>query len=323
MLGSPAMATCIYVADLRRSQRIRQRLRFLFALLAFVWHVPLEVKAEGGIDNAPRRWAVIVVGLPGDEEHAKIFRETSTVWSKWCEESLQVPPERLRLLSGGMDAEVASPGTAAKRENVETTLRELAGQIQLDDSLWIFLLGHGHFDGKQAAMHLPGPDLYGVALANGLDQIRCKEQVVWLTQASSGGWVKPLSREGRIVIAATADETEENETEFPHALAKVMQAPPSELDVDHDQNVTLLELFRKVARDTQARFDADKRLATEHPQLDDNGDGRGTEIDAMEKAAEKVEPDPSNAVVAAVKPRDGEVARGVILLAVPPPEAKE
>lgn len=317
------MANCIYVADLRRTQRIRQRLRFLFALLAFVWLVPLELKAEEGFDDAPRHWAVIVVGLPGDAEHAKIFRETSAVWSKWCEESLQVPRERMRLLSGGKEAEVVSPGTAATRENVVTTLRELSGQIQAEDSLWVFLLGHGNYDSEQAAIHLPGPDLHAVALANALDQIQCREQVLWLTQASSGGWVKPLSREGRIVIAATADETEENETEFPHALAKVMQLPPRELDTDQDQKVTLWEFFRKAARDTQARFDADKRLATEHSQLDDNGDGRGTEIEAMERATEEVEPAPSGAAVPAAKPRDGKLARGVILLIVPPPEEKE
>ena len=37
------------------------------------------------------------------------------------------------------------------------------------------------------------------------------------------------------------------------------------------------ELFAAVTREVESRFKSDKRIPTEHAQLDDNGDGKGTE----------------------------------------------
>jgi hypothetical protein len=135
-----------------------------------------------------------------------------------------------------------------------------------------------------------------------LADVKCREQVVWFTHSSSGWLVKPLSKPGRVIIAATEAAPEENETEFPYALAKVWQAPAKDCDANGDGRVSLAELFPRVVAAVNERFAADKRLPTEHAQLDDNGDGKGSEELAVETSAETT-----------IAKQDGALAAQVIL----------
>lgn len=300
------------------AERFRFRLCLFVALAAVGLFRPVVTNAQDA-PEAPRRWAVIIVGLPGDAEHQPLFRETSAAWKKWCEQSLQIPSDRLRLLTAATETTPPEPSLSPTRENLAKTFQELAGQVREGDSLWVFTLGHGNGDGQRAWLHLPGPDLSANDLAEWLNAIPCQEQVVWLTQASSGGWIKPLARDGRIVITATADDTEENETEFPQALVTAMALPPDKLDADSDKHVSLLEVFQRAVQETQTRFDADKRLATEHAQLDDNGDGRGTEADklAAPEANVVTNAPPTAPTAATARPADGAAARKLLLFDVP------
>ena len=49
-------------------------------------------------------------------------------------------------------------------------------------------------------------------------------------------------------------------------------------DVDGDGSVSLLDLYLSVNLEIHGRFQALERLQTEHASLDDNGDGRGSEV---------------------------------------------
>jgi hypothetical protein len=93
-----------------------------------------------------------------------------------------------------------------------------------------------------------------------------------------------LSQPGRIVIAATEAADESNETEFPHGLATTTALPFARLDADKDQRVSVGELFSAVVAEVERRFKSDNRIATEHAQLDDNGDGRGSEALTTDQA---------------------------------------
>ncbi len=225
-----------------------------------------------------QRWALILVGIPGDESHAKLFRETADVWQTWLTESLNVPREHVLRLPG----EAAQALTA---DAIRKSVDELKAKLKSEDSLWVFTLGHGNYDGKQAWFHVAGKDPSAEEFGRLFSEVRCREQLFWLTQQNSGWFVKPLSRPGRIVIAATAADDESNETEFPHALATVLQSASEQLDQDRDEKVSVAELFAAVTREVERRFQEDKRLPTEHAQLDDNGDGQGTE-DLFPKKAE-------------------------------------
>ena len=83
---------------------------------------------------------------------------------------------------------------------------------------------------------------------------------------------------GRIAISATEADQEVNETLFPLALADVLAAPPPEADRDKDGTLSVFELYLAVVADVTRRYIEDELIPTEHAQLDDNGDGRGSEV---------------------------------------------
>src|SRR5262249_37457282 len=149
--------------------------------------------------------------------------------------------------------------------------------------LWVFFVGHADYDGQHAYFHLPGRDLNEKRLGQLFAGIRCREQIFFLTTTVSGWFLKALSAKNRIVITATAADEGFNETEFPEALATVCGRSLAQLDSNKDGRVSVLELFQHTVAEVNARFAADKRIPTEHAQLDDNGDGLGTEEPALAK----------------------------------------
>ena len=261
---------------------------------------PATDKAEG------ERWAVILVGIPGDEEHETLFRETGDAWENWLTKTLNFSADHvLRLPS--LPAEKDDAYTKLTADAIRTTFADLSKKLHADDALWVFTLGHGNYDGKHAWFHVAGRDPSESDFGRWLSEVRCREQVIWLTHSSSGWFVKPLTKAGRIVIAATAADDESNETEFPHALATVAEQPLATIDADGDGKVSVSEFYTAVVQEVLHRFKSDKRLPTEHPQLDDNGDGKGTEELAPTE-------DTADTEAAAAKPAinkkvDGDLAR--------------
>ena len=161
-------------------------------------------------------------------------------------------------------------------------MADLEKVLQPDDTLWLFVLGHAHYDGRFSWLNLPGPDIQQVEFGKLLAGLRCREQVFFITTSASGFFLKSLAQSGRIVVAATEPDLEVNETVFPHKLALALSAPPGheEFDVDRDGQMTLLDLYLWTARATAQDYATAELVATEHAQLDDTGDGRGTELQA-------------------------------------------
>jgi hypothetical protein len=280
---------------------------------------------ESPVASVPsaRRWGVILQGHPGDAPHARQFRKVTAQLRIWLLESLEFPPAQVVSLpeSPAVEAEQAPPLTA---EQIRTTLAQFAAQLQPDDSLWVFTVGHGSHDGQRAWFHVAGPDPSDVDLADWLGAVKCREQVLWLTHSSSGWLVKPLSRPGRIVIAATAADDEPNETEFPQALISVIRQPPPQAspqpDGDRLRPWNVAALYTAVVAEVGRRFRSDNRLPTEHAQLDDNGDGLGTETLPQATPGDPTASTPSTDIPATASPpkgtpprRDGELARLVFV----------
>jgi hypothetical protein len=247
-----------------------QRSALIFTALLLLG---IRTAAEPHDKAAANNRALIIVGLPGDAEHEKLFADTAQQWRDWLTDSLDF---EVSVLFGpaGKPPLANGPATLAA---IEGKIADLKKSLRAEARLWVFFLGHGDYDGELASFHLPGRDLHGDDLRKLFAGITCKEQVFWLTHSASGYLLKSLAAKGRIVIAATGDE-EFNETEFPQALATVM----GKLHADNGEKVSILQLYRRTVAEVEARFAADKRIATEHAHLDDNGDGTGTEQPVVE-----------------------------------------
>lgn len=247
-----------------------------------------------GVPSNPsvqKKWVVILVGLPGDEEFAAEFERCVTRLRHGLIQRFQIPPGQIVLLRGN-ESNPQSGSVAGTRDEVQKTLEKLSGQLQPADAFWMIVLGHGNYDGESAFFHLPGRDADDGFLAQALEGLKCGEQVIWLTNSSSGWFLKRLSRPGRIVVTSTAADFELNATEFPTGFASVLDQDPTITDTDHDGLVSIREIFLASGEATLKLFAADQRIPTETAQLDDNGDGKGTASENLVAPPASV-PDPA------------------------------
>ncbi|HEV3115925.1 MAG TPA: hypothetical protein VGY58_02650 [Gemmataceae bacterium] len=219
--------------------------------------------------------ALIIASIPGDDEHEEQFARIIKDWQTSLTQSMDFAAADVHVLFGKQSRE--GLGKPATRENFEKEIAELSQTLKPADRLWVFFVGHANYDAEHAYFHLAGRDFSADELAKHFAALRCREQVFWLTTPASGWFMKAFSTKGRIVIAATLADDEYNETEFPEAFAAVLKRPRAELDTNHDGKVSILELYDLIVAEVNARFAKDKRIPTEHAQLDDNGDGHGTE----------------------------------------------
>lgn len=236
------------------------------------------------VEPATARHALVVCGLPGDAEHRKLFAELVEKLYAALTTRLGFAPEQTVVLFSDEATEKDGPALRASRgpatrEKLTETAAEIVGALQPDDSFWVFVLGHAHFDGRHTWLNLPGPDVNQLEFGTLFSEAACREQAFFITTPASGFYVKPLSQAGRVVISATEADAEVNETIFPHKLAAALADPPvlPAFDIDGDGQATLFDAYLWAARETAQEYASGELLATEHSLLDDNGDGRGSE----------------------------------------------
>jgi hypothetical protein len=227
------------------------------------------------------RHALILCGHPGDSEHVTSFTEMVRKLTEGLDKTLGIPSERRYILFGA-DPPKNLPGATgpAMREAVAAKIAEIRKSVGPEDGLWVICLGHCHHDGRQAWWNLPGPDLSAAEFGKLFADLTCRGQVFVMTTSLSGYFVAPLSRPGRVVIAATEADAETNETTFPRVFAQFLAdgLKLDEHDVDRDGQLSLFDLYVAVAKEIAQNYASAEQLATEHQQLDDDGDRVGHEV---------------------------------------------
>lgn len=231
------------------------------------------------------RRALIICGLAGDAEHRALFAETAELLVSGLTTHHGFAAENVELYWGDEPIEKDGPAVRASRgvttrESLAAAAEALQASLGPDDALWVFVLGHSHYDGRHSWLNISGSDISHLEFGRLFEGLRCREQVFAITTSASGFYLKTLAAAGRIVMTATEPDLEVNETLFPHHLAKALGSPPPylELDVDRDGRLTLLDVYLWTARETAQEYVAGMLLATEHSLIDDSGDGRGTEL---------------------------------------------
>ncbi len=218
----------------------------------------------------PNKFAVIVSGASGDEEFAKRF-------AKWTAELRRALVERFGFDESRLTVLTESPAGGASPRATADELRRVFGALRAattpESTVFVFLIGHGTFDGRAAKFSLVGPDMSAAEYAGLINAVPARRIVVFNMASASGEFIKPLSARGRVVVTATRSGQEQNATRFPEHLIAALSAR----DADADQNgrVSVLEAFDHAARLTAEQYKRAGRLATEHALLDDSGDGVG------------------------------------------------
>jgi hypothetical protein len=232
--------------------------------------------------SATRR-ALIICGLPGDDEHRKLFAETVEKLHKALTEKYGFAASEVLVRFGvekqpGDGPALSGARGLSNKEGIAADVDELRKRLGPQDTFWLFVVGHTYYDGRHSNLNIPGPDLDERSFGKIFEGLKAKEQVFWITTPASGFYLKPLAAPGRIVITATEPDQEVNETLFPHALAEVLATPPEGTDRDKDGKISVLELYLAVVANVMKRYVDAENLATEHAKLDDNSDGHGSEL---------------------------------------------
>lgn len=236
---------------------LRETALILFCVLLFAG----IASAQKPVPVDRNKFAVIIDGPGGEAVYTKQFQE----WTEQLKSALSG-----KFGFDGKNTRVVSPATA---EEVRKTFTELKSQLDANNVLFVFFIGHGSFDGKEAKFNLVGPDLSASEYNVMLSALPTHRVIVFNMSSASGEFIKSLAAKGRIVITATRNGQETNATRFTGFFIAALNA--TDADTDQDGHISVLEAFVYANRLTEDFYKRAGRLATEHALLDDNGDGVG------------------------------------------------
>jgi len=262
------------VSDLVTGRWGRRFWRSALLLLGAIAGVVVSA-APAATNSCPT--VIIVVGAPGEAA----FGEQFSTWARQWQQAAQKAGAQSFVL--GLETNT----TATDLDSLEKKLAEEPKESTQE--LWLVLIGHGTFDGREAKFNLRGPDITSSNLSSWLKPFK-RPLAIIDASSSSAPFLKDLSAPGRVLITATRSGTEQNFARLGQYLAEAIADPAA--DLDKDGQTSLLEAWLMAARRTAEFYQTEGRLATEHSLLDDNGDGLGTPADwfrgvrAVKKAKE-------------------------------------
>ena len=144
------------------------------------------------------------------------------------------------------------------------------------DLVFVFIEGHGSYDGKSYKLNLVGPDPTAWELAETLYSIPAERFVVVNATNCSGGSLHALSQKGKIVVTATKSGMEKNQTHMGRYFVEAFK--DNAADSDKNGRVSLMEAFFYTSQKVEEYYESQNNLQTEHPVLDDNGDSEGQSV---------------------------------------------
>ena len=166
-----------------------------------------------GADPADRPTVIVVVGAPGQAEYEADFRRWADLWQAAADEGRgRVDPDRGRR---------ATRPRSGDRDRLRSALAENATGT---GPLWLVLIGHGSFDGREAKFNLRGPDVTEAELAEWLAPVK-RPVAILDCSSTSGPFLSKLSGENRVVVTATRSGNESNFSRFGQYLAEAIADP--------------------------------------------------------------------------------------------------
>ncbi len=231
---------------------------------------------------------LIVAGVGGDAT----YRERFAGWAgELCRAAFgngETPPRVRVLLERVPEKGVPdSPCEPAGRSTSEMIRSELQAAPDPEAGLFLLLIGHGSVTGQGARFHLPGPDISPEALDAMLARFEGAPVTVAHLGSASGAFLPALSAPGRVVLAASR-EHETGATRFAGHFVRAFSASGENAAADRnrDGRISILEAFEFARVGTEREYRDAGLLMTEHPLLDDDGDGVGSDLPGSAEAAD-------------------------------------
>ena len=230
----------------------------------------LSVPVAGWADSA----ALILGGVPGSPLHETRFAE-------WIAATRTAMVETFGFAE---DNVVVLQNREARGDDIRNAFRSFGERLTSDDTFFLFFIGHGSFDGTEYKFNTMGADLTAADYSEMLASIDAGRSVIVNATNSSGAAIESFAGENRVVVTATRTGTERNDTIFyDHFLEAIGDAASDE---DKNERLSVWEVFRYATLGVERFYEEQNRLATEHPQISDNGrEKTGVDPDEMPSLA--------------------------------------
>jgi peptidase C13-like protein len=216
----------------------------------------------------------VIVGLAGEPEHGETFRRWAGTLVDHVTGRLGVARERVVYLSDQPEQDAKRATGKSSKDAIEQALRAMAASADADDPVFIVLIGHGTFDGKVAKFNLPGPDMTPADFVPLLKKFSSRKVVFVNTASASAPFVDALSADGRTIVTATRSGAEKFATLFGGYFIDALASDSA--DADKNNRISVLEAFVAAKADVARAYEKQGIMITEHPLLDDGGDGEGS-----------------------------------------------
>jgi hypothetical protein len=202
---------------------------------------------------------LVITGVPGDEEHAAQFQKWATSFIDAAKKKDAVADSNITFLAD----------RKATRDAVEKAFTDIAARARPSEAVVVLLIGHGSFNGTDAAFNLPGPDLTVADWARLLGKLSTQRVAFVNTASSSGAFLPTVAAPGRVVVTATKTGGERNETQFPEFF--VAAFADNSADRDRNGHVSIGEAFEYAKTKVVQAFQQKGNLLTEHATMDEGG----------------------------------------------------
>ena len=229
--------------------------------------------AASSIAHAGERFALIVTGASGGPQYAEKYDQWRSEFVQLLQGPLGYPEDHVLVLA----EEEFAGAKKATRENVRAAAAELRKRASKDDVVLVVLVGHGSgADAGEAKFNLVGPDLSAHEWAELMAPV--PGRLVFINAASgSFPFIQELSAKNHVVVTANDSAAQSFETVMPQFILAAFKDDSA--DLDKNGRTSIWEAFAFVSARVREWFDQRAQLATEHPVLDDDGDGVGRQID--------------------------------------------
>ena len=214
--------------------------------------------------------ALILRGVGGDADHDAKFAKWTAGTQKALLEKFGFSADRVTVLTDKQTAQ-------AEIQKAFVTLKQ---QLKPQDTLFLFLIGHGSGDDGQYKFNIFGPDYTADDYNKLLATLSVGRIVIVAATPASGAGLEKFAGKNRVVITATRSGQEGNEIVFYDYFLEALQSNAA--DEDKDGKVSVWEAFKYAVSGTERFYKEEGRLATEHPLISDNG---GEKTDAKAKEA--------------------------------------
>ncbi len=241
-------------------------------------------------------YVLIIGGVAGEKSFYDAFWGATSRFHQLLTNEYGYTPDQITFLfedmgdiDRGGQGELELVDTESNREQVLAAFDQLAKTVQPSDRFLLFMLGHASRTGRGSAkFNLRGRDITEAEYVKLINSVPTENQILIFGFPYSARLVPQLSASGRIILTSSSpNEGYSLQAGFGDVFVGAFSTADN--DINSDGDISLLEAFLSLQTQTKGWYENNGSIQSEHPHLDDNGDGNATRNLTIDPEVPRVE----------------------------------